>query len=124
VLKPGGLAGLQIITIQDAYFESYRRGADFIQQYIFPGGMLPSSGALAEQTRRVGLEITDKVAFGGDYARTLEIWGERFDAAWDRLKSLGYDERFRRLWRYYLGYCEAGFRTGSTDVLQLALRRS
>jgi cyclopropane-fatty-acyl-phospholipid synthase len=124
VLKPGGLAGLQIITIQDAYFDTYRRGADFIQQYIFPGGMLPSSSALLEQTRRVGLEITDKVAFGGDYARTLGIWGERFDAAWDRLKSLGYDERFRRLWRYYLGYCEAGFRTGSTDVLQLALRRS
>ena len=124
VLKPGGLAGLQIITIQDAYFETYRRGADFIQQYIFPGGMLPSGAALAEQTRRVGLEITDKVAFGRDYARTLGLWGDSFDAAWERLTGLGYDERFRRLWRYYLGYCEAGFRTGSTDVLQLALRRS
>ncbi len=124
VLKPGGRAGLQIITIKDAYFESYRRGADFIQQYIFPGGMLPSNAALAEQTRRVGLEITDKVAFGGDYARTLAIWGERFDGAWERLMGLGYDERFRRLWRYYLGYCEAGFRTGSTDVLQLALKRN
>jgi cyclopropane-fatty-acyl-phospholipid synthase len=124
VLKPGGLAGLQIITIQDAYFETYRRGADFIQQYIFPGGMLPSGTALAEQTRRVGLEITDKVAFGRDYARTLGLWGNSFDAAWERLTGLGYDERFRRLWRYYLGYCEAGFRTGSTDVLQLALRRS
>lgn len=124
VLQPGGMAGLQIITIQDSYFESYRRGADFIQQYIFPGGMLPSTGALREQTRKVGLEITQSIAFGRDYARTLGIWGERFDAAWDRLTNLGYDENFRRLWRYYLGYCEAGFRTGSTDVLQLALKRS
>ena len=124
VLRPGGMAGLQIITIQDAYFDSYRRGADFIQQYIFPGGMLPSTTALKEQTRKVGLEITQSFAFGRDYARTLGLWGESFDAAWDRLTSLGYDERFRRLWRYYLGYCEAGFRTGSTDVLQLALKRS
>jgi cyclopropane-fatty-acyl-phospholipid synthase len=123
-LKPDGMAGLQIITIHDAYFESYRRGADFIQQYIFPGGMLPSSTALGEQIHKVGLEITDTVAFGRDYAKTLGLWGERFDAAWDRVCSLGFDERFRRLWRYYLGYCEAGFRTGSTDVLQLALRRS
>jgi cyclopropane-fatty-acyl-phospholipid synthase len=124
VLNPGGMAGLQIITIQDAYFESYRRGADFIQQYIFPGGMLPSSTALKEQTRKVGLEITQSVAFGRDYAWTLGLWGERFEHAWDKLVNLGYDERFRRLWRYYLGYCEAGFRTGSTDVLQLALKRS
>jgi len=124
VLRPGGIAGLQIITIQDAYFETYRRGADFIQQYIFPGGMLPSPTALEKQTRKVGLEITQSIAFGRDYARTLGLWGERFDHAWDRLVNLGYDERFRRLWRYYLGYCEAGFRTGSTDVLQLALRRS
>ena len=123
-LKPDGMAGLQIITIHDAYFESYRRGADFIQQYIFPGGMLPSSTALGEQIHKVGLEITDTVAFGRDYAKTLGLWGERFDAAWDRVCNLGFDERFRRLWRYYLGYCEAGFRTGSTDVLQLALRRS
>jgi cyclopropane-fatty-acyl-phospholipid synthase len=124
VLKPGGIAGLQIITIKDTYFETYRRGADFIQQYIFPGGMLPSSTALAEQTRKVGLEVTQSIAFGRDYARTLGLWGDRFDAAWDKLKNHGYDERFRRLWRYYLGYCEAGFRTGSTDVLQLALKRS
>ena len=123
-LKPDGMAGLQIITIHDAYFDTYRRGADFIQQYIFPGGMLPSSAALGEQIQKVGLEITDTVAFGRDYAKTLGIWGERFDAAWDRVCNLGFDERFRRLWRYYLGYCEAGFRTGSTDVLQLALRRS
>lgn len=123
-LVPGGVAGLQIITIADRHFESYRRGSDFIQQYIFPGGMLPSTGALAEHTRRVGLEITRKVAFGGDYARTLALWGERFETAWDGIRQLGFDERFRRVWRYYLGYCEAGFRSGSTDVVQLALRRS
>ncbi len=123
-LKPGGVAGLQIITIADEHFESYRKGSDFIQQYIFPGGMLPSTTALAEHTERVGLEITQKVAFGRDYARTLAIWGERFESAWDGIRQLGFDERFRRVWRYYLGYCEAGFRSGSTDVVQLALRRS
>ena len=124
VLKPDGVAGLQIITIADAYFDAYRRSADFIQQYIFPGGMLPSNAALARQTRAVGLEITRRVAFGHHYARTLGLWGERFENAWECVRCQGFDERFRRLWRYYLGYCEAGFRTGSTDVVQLALRRS
>jgi len=123
-LKPGGRAGLQIITIADRYFDTYRRSADFIQQYIFPGGMLPSDSALAEQTRRVGLEITERFAFGGHYARTLGLWRERFDERFEQLRGHGFDDRFRRLWRYYLGYCEAGFRTGSTDVVQLALRRS
>lgn len=123
VLRPGGMAGLQIITIAEPYFDAYRKSADFIQQYIFPGGMLPSTTALATQTRKVGLEITKSVAFGHDYARTLGLWGERFEDAWERVRALGFDDRFRRLWRYYLGYCEAGFRTGSTDVVQMALRR-
>ncbi len=123
-LAPGGLVGLQTITIAERHFESYRRGSDFIQQYVFPGGMLPSEAALAGQTSRVGLEITGKVAFGRDYARTLALWAERFEAAWDEIREQGFDERFRRLWRYYLAYCEAGFRSGSTDVVQLALRRS
>lgn len=123
-LKPGGMAGLQIITIADRYFESYRRSADFIQQYIFPGGMLPSDKALERETRQAGLEITERFAFGRHYAKTLGLWRERFDEVFDQLRGHGFDDRFRRLWRYYLGYCEAGFRTGSTDVVQLALRRA
>ena len=122
-LAPGGLAGLQIITIADQHFAAYRKGADFIQRYIFPGGMLPSPGALAEQLGRAGLALQDQVAFGACYARTLGIWQTRFNAAWERIAALGFDERFRRLWSYYLAYCEAGFRTGSTDVVQLAVAK-
>jgi cyclopropane-fatty-acyl-phospholipid synthase len=120
-LAPGGLAGLQIITIADQHFPAYRKGADFIQRYIFPGGMLPSPSALAEHIGRAGLVLQDQVAFGACYARTLSIWHARFTEAWERIAALGFDERFRRLWSYYLAYCEAGFRTGSTDVVQLAV---
>ncbi len=120
-LAPGGVAGLQIITIADQHFPAYRRGADFIQRYIFPGGMLPSPSALAEQLGRAGLALQDQVAFGACYARTLGIWHARFNDAWERIAALGFDARFRRLWSYYLAYCEAGFRTGSTDVVQLAV---
>ena len=122
-LAPGGAAGLQIITIADRYFAEYRRSADFIQRYIFPGGMLPSPTALRQQVERAGLSIRDQLAFGASYARTLGIWNRSFDAAWDKVAGLGFDERFRRLWTYYLAYCEAGFRTGSTDVVQLAVAR-
>ncbi len=122
-LVPGGIAGLQIITIADRYFAEYRRSADFIQRYIFPGGMLPSPTALREQVGRAGLSLREQVAFGTSYARTLDIWNRSFDAAWDKITKLGFDERFRRLWIYYLAYCEAGFRTGSTDVVQLAVAR-
>jgi len=118
-LSPGGRVGLQIITIDDRYFESYRRGADFIQQYIFPGGMLPSPSALRGQLAAAGLEAQSWFRFGRDYARTLAIWSERFHAAFDDLRPLGFDERFKRIWHYYLAYCEAGFRSGSTDVVQL-----
>jgi cyclopropane-fatty-acyl-phospholipid synthase len=123
VLKSGGQAGLQIITIADDYFDDYRRGADFIQRYIFPGGMLPSPTALAEQVRNAGLEWKQNVNFGRDYARTLHIWGERFAEAWPEIEPLGFDERFRRMWNMYLSYCEAGFNAGTIDVTQVALRR-
>jgi cyclopropane-fatty-acyl-phospholipid synthase len=123
-LVSGGVAGLQIITIADRHFAEYRRGADFIQRYVFPGGMLPSPTALREQVARAGLEERARLAFGDSYARTLGLWANRFDAAWGRITHLGFDTRFRRLWHYYLAYCEAGFRTGSTDVVQLAIARS
>jgi cyclopropane-fatty-acyl-phospholipid synthase len=121
-LLPGGAAGLQLITIADRYFEAYRRNVDFIQAYIFPGGMLPSSGALDRQAARAGLERTSEIGFGDSYARTLALWNERFQAAWPSICELGFDERFRRIWTYYLAYCEAGFRTRSIDVIQTVLR--
>ena len=123
-LKPGGRAGLQIITIRDELFSRYRSRTDFIQRYIFPGGMLPSEARLKEETERAGLEWSDLKRFGQNYADTLAEWGRRFEAAWSEIRKDGFDERFRRLWRFYLSYCEAGFRTERTNVIQLGLSRS
>jgi cyclopropane-fatty-acyl-phospholipid synthase len=120
-LQPGGTAVVQSITIGDDLFATYRRGTDFIQQYIFPGGMLPSRAVFREQSARQGLAVRDEYAFGLDYARTLAEWRQRFEAAWPELTKLGFDETFRRLWRLYLCYCEAGFRAGSIDVVQFEL---
>ncbi|MDB5440966.1 MAG: Cyclopropane-fatty-acyl-phospholipid synthase [Caulobacteraceae bacterium] len=122
-LAPGGRAGLQIITIRDELFEDYRSRADFIQKYVFPGGMLPSETRLRQETGRAGLEWRDVVRFGQNYAETLAEWARRFEAAWHDLKPMGFDERFRRLWRFYLSYCEAGFRTERTNVIQLGLSK-
>ena len=126
LLKPGGRAGLQIITIQDALFDDYAARTDFIQKYIFPGGCLPSERKIAPIISRAGLTQIDVERFGRDYADTLAQWAQRFDAAWDeiRAQSPTFDERFRRLWRFYLAYCEAGFRSARTDVVQLALGRA
>ncbi len=124
VLAPGGRAGLQIITIQEELFEDYRRHADFIQKYIFPGGMLPSERKLKAETDRAGLAWTGITRFGQDYADTLAQWAERFDARWDDIKGAGFDEKFRKIWRFYLSYCDAGFRTGRTDVVQLGLSKA
>lgn len=123
VLKPGGKAALQIITIEDNQFEHYRKRADFIQHYIFPGGMLPSPQKLKEQTEAAGMRFAIDQMFGRDYARTLDLWAARFDQAWDRIKGGKFDEQFRRLWLYYLGYCSAGFRTGRIDVGQFVLTK-
>ena len=122
-LKPGGLAGLQVITIRDELFEHYRGRADFIQKYVFPGGMLPSEARLREETERAGLDWRGAVRFGEHYAHTLHLWRERFEAQRTQIASLGFDERFYRLWRFYLSYCEAGFRTGRTNVVQLVLAK-
>ena len=121
VLKSGGRAGLQIITIRDDLFAGYRRHVDFIQRYIFPGGMLPSEERLKQEAGRAGLDWQAVARFGPDYARTLQEWAERFQYAWRDITPLGFDERFRRLWHFYLSYCRAGFITGRTDVVQLTL---
>ncbi len=123
-LRPGGRAGLQIITIRDDLFEQYRSRVDFIQKHIFPGGMLPSEARLRQEAARSGLAWSEPRRFGRDYALTLNRWAERFQAAWPALRLQGFDERFHRLWRFYLAYCEAGFATGRTDVLQAALTRA
>jgi cyclopropane-fatty-acyl-phospholipid synthase len=124
-LKPGGRAGLQIITIEDALFEEYNARTDFIQKYVFPGGMLPSEGRLQPVVEAAGLGWQGVERFGLDYAETLKAWDLRFQAAWDDIRRMGgFDERFRRLWRFYLAYCEAGFRSRRTDVIQLTLGRA
>ncbi len=115
---PGGRIALQSITIEEASYERYRRSADFIQRRIFPGGMLPSPEVIRRQARMSGLEPTDEAGYGEDYARTLVHWHRRFQEAWQDIAALGFDGRFRRLWTYYLSYCEAGFRAGRIDLRQ------
>lgn len=126
VLKPGGRAGLQIITIQDALFDEYDARTDFIQKYVFPGGSLPSEARIAPVIAEAGLKRAAVERFGRDYADTLAEWTRRFDAGWTGIRDKGeaFDDRFRRLWRFYLAYCEAGFRSGRTDVIQIALDRA
>ena len=120
-LKPGGKVMLQTITIRDDLFEAYRKGTDFIQQYVFPGGMLPSSRAFHAAAAKQGLVVTDEHAFGTDYARTLAEWREAFERQWPAIAAQGFDEHFRRLWRFYLAYCEAGFLAGNVNVVQFEL---
>jgi cyclopropane-fatty-acyl-phospholipid synthase len=122
-LKPGKRACIQTIVIDEALFERYRRGTDFIQQYIFPGGMLPSPRAFEEHAQRAGLQIVASMRFGRDYAITLASWRARFTARLDAVRALGFDERFIRLWTFYLAYCEAAFAEGNTDVIQYTLLR-
>ena len=123
-LRPGGLAALQVITITDSLFENYRRNPDFIQMRIFPGGMLPSVDIFTQSAAEKGLIIDNVKMFGSDYAETLRRWRVSFDDAWPSITPLGFDDRFRRLWRYYLCYCEAGFRAQTISVGQFRLRTS
>jgi len=123
-LKPGGTAAIQAITIDEADFPAYKAAPDFIQRYIFPGGMLLSPTVLGEQARRAGLRLVGEDAFGLDYARTLSDWMARFNRVRDAVIAQGFDERFVRMWQFYLAYCEAGFRAGSTDVHHFELMRA
>lgn len=115
-LAPGGIAVIQAITIADQHLPAYRRGADFIQRSVFPGGMLPSPAEIARLAAAHGFAITRQHGFGASYALTLAEWRARFHAAWPEIAQLGFPPHFRRLWEYYLAYCEAGFRTGRIDV--------
>lgn len=122
-LKPGGKAGLQIITIAKERFDSYRKKTDFIQRYIFPGGMLPSPERLDGEFANADLKLVAREDFAADYARTLAEWRHRFLEVWPEVQALGFDARFRNMWEYYLAYCEAGFTTRSIDVSHFALMR-
>ena len=115
-LRPGGSAVLQVITIDDARFENYRRRPDFIQKYIFPGGMLPTTRIIEREIAKVGLQLVANEFFRESYARTLEEWRLRFHSAWTTIECLGFDERFKRTWEYYLAYCQIGFEIGVLNV--------
>ena len=115
-LTPGGIAILQVITIDNGRFDQYRKSADFIQRHIFPGGLLPSPKAMSSAIARNGLELRRSFYFGKDYAKTCRLWRNRFQRAWPEVAALGFDERFKRMWEYYLSYCEAGFNNGAIDV--------
>ena len=120
-LKQGGRACVQSIVIDDALFDRYRKGTDFIQQYIFPGGMLPSPSVFRAKAEQHGLQVVNEFKFGLDYARTLAEWRADFHAKSGQVRAQGFDERFMRTWDFYLAYCEAGFRAGSIDVAQFTL---
>jgi cyclopropane-fatty-acyl-phospholipid synthase len=123
-LKPGGRALVQTITIADELFAQYRKSTDFIQQYVFPGGMLPSASVFRKLAGRAGLIVGDEHRFGIDYAETLKSWRVRYRKVSNQLRLLGFDARFERLWNFYLVYCEVGFRAASTDVMQVELHRA
>lgn len=121
LLKPSGSVLIQTIVIADELFDHYKKNTDFIQQYIFPGGMLPSISVFHQVAQRSGLRVVEAYPFGLDYAETLKVWRARFMCAWDNIQHLGFDMRFKRLWEFYLAYCEAGFAAGSTNVYQIKL---
>ena len=122
-LKPGANATLQIITVHDRRWEVYKRGVDFIQKYIFPGGMLPTPTILRREVARAGLAVRDSVEFGQSYAQTLRRWHETFNDRWAEVQRLGFDERFRRMWNFYLASCAATFQHGNCDVTQITVTR-
>jgi cyclopropane-fatty-acyl-phospholipid synthase len=122
-LRPGRHATLQIITVQDAVFERYRKSVDFIQKYIFPGGMLPGPSVLRKEIRTAGLEVKGSIEFGESYSQSLRRWHETFNDRWSEVEALGFDDRFRRMWNFYLTSCASTFHYGNCDVTQITVTR-
>jgi len=122
-LKPGCLATLQVITVGDHRWEAYQHSVDFIRKYIFPGGMLPSPGALRAEVEKAGLSVARSIEFGASYNQTLRRWHEVFNARWDDVAALGFDDRFRRMWNYYLTSCAGAFDNATVDVTQITVSR-
>lgn len=123
LLKRGGRACIQSIVIRDEHFDRYLKSTDFIQQYIFPGGCLPSPSAFRSAAQAAGLQVVDELAFGPDYAETCRRWRRDFQNRREEVLALGFDERFMRIWEFYLSYCEAGFDSGDIDVVQFTLAK-
>ena len=123
-LAPGGKAAIQTITIKDDCFESYKKNPDFIQQFIFPGGMLPTPSAIKHNVEAVGLKLTDTFYFGKSYIKTLHLWDQEFKKQWSRIEELGFDTNFKNTWTYYLNYCAAGFQSGRINVGQFLIQKS
>src|SRR5210317_1471537 len=122
-LKPGKNATLQIITIQDARWDVYRNTVDFIQKYIFPGGMLPSPTVLRQEVVKAGLEVDKSIEFGKSYEQTLRMWHDTFNDRWDQIEKMGFDDRFRRMWNFYLTSCASTFEYGNCDVTQITIKK-
>jgi cyclopropane-fatty-acyl-phospholipid synthase len=122
-LRPGKNATLQIITVADHRFETYRKSVDFIQKYIFPGGMLPSPSALRREVEQAGLKVLGSIEIGKSYSTTLRRWHETFNARWNEVAALGFDDRFRRMWNFYLTSCAGTFEGGNCDVTQITIAR-
>ncbi len=123
-LKPGKHATLQIITVEHRRWQVYKRGVDFIQKYIFPGGMLPSPVVLRQEIEKAGLKVARSIEFGESYSQTLRRWHETFNAKWDEVAALGFDERFKRMWNFYLTSCAGTFHSGNCDVTQITVTRA
>ena len=121
-LKPGGLAGIQSITIANEFFETYKRRPDFIQKYIFPGGFLPNKGSINKYVSENGLTIKSYESYADHYSNTLAIWKNEFNKKWDLIKKQGFDLTFKRMWEFYLSYCEAGFKSKNIDLIQFSLQ--
>ena len=122
-LKPGKQATLQIITVHDARWDVYRKSVDFIQKYIFPGGMLPSPTVLRQEVTKAGLRVHHSIEFGKSYSQTLRRWFDVFNDQWDTINDMGFDDRFRRMWNFYLTSCAATFESGNCDVTQITLQK-
>ncbi len=122
-LRPGRAATLQIITLQDDRFKVYRKGVDFMQKYIFPGGMLPSRSALCKEVERAGLRVARSIEFGESYSQTLRRWHLTFNQKWDQIAKMGFDERFHRMWNFYLTSCAAAFHSGNCNVTQITVTK-
>ncbi len=123
-LKPGKHATLQIITVEHRRWQVYKRGVDFIQKYIFPGGMLPSPVVLRQEVEKAGLIVAKSIEFGESYSQTLRRWHETFNAKWEEVAALGFDERFKRMWNFYLTSCAGTFHSGNCDVTQITVTRA
>ena len=121
ILNPNGIVGLQLITIDNKIYDVYSKNPDFIQKYIFPGGMLPSEKILKSLIAKHSLTLESDYSYANDYAKTLSIWNENFNKNWKKIEKLGFDNKFKLMWNYYLSYCEGGFLSKNIDLKQIKL---